>query len=953
MRLSRLLLSVLVFSLGCSESDVTGAGEPDAGDPGPVGGHGKLTIDTKLSDNQVYAGQTVDVTCTVRDGSGEAVDKPTGLFIKPGEGLTVTDHALLTTKPGTWKVACKLLDPPIVDLDMETLVVVKGAPIKVEAKVDPASVGAGEQAQVTCIVTDALGNVLDEPTSVVAEGLTVDDHSISGTTPGTYEVRCVVDEHPKLENIPGSLVIEAAVPATIELSVTPVKSIYDPGNNVTFSWVVKDAFGNEIPDAPATLVGPTEGVKHLQDTKYKLLVDGHHTFTVTLDPPGPPLSDSLTLIVDGLAPEIVIDWPERGATIQGGATDDVVIQGHIVDAGGVKSFSINGQPVPLTEDGSFTFPMSPKWGLNLIDAKAVDIADHESRISPTYYYSTAFLSYEGATAGDVKLPDSVALLLGQPFLDDGDHDPAHPNDVATLLEMVLSLLDLNSLIPPINLPGFGTTLPGIINFSIPGPAGTTIDLAGDLGFEVIIGQPQLGSFTVSLDSREGGIDMGLGLGSEAKPAFLLPITIEVSVPVTMGITFDLPFGGGQQTIELDVVGKATIATGVQIKHIGVVTRLDIALAPGGQAEVSVADIEIQLQGVGVVPIKELVIDFGDLQLIPFLPPIPLKFDLLQFIPGITDLFDFLVLDPLIQAIEPQISGLIEPLIDQAIGAVIEPLFAALNLETTLPLPSLTGGPDMELGMAIGLSSIQFTDDGGTIGLGWGWATPKGVDRQPLGMPLRDGCLNGTGDGPFAYSWERSVGAAGRTDSLNELLFSLWWSGMLNNTLDLSGLGGGGGGGFSLDGVVITPTMLLPPLANDCSKGPNEVQVGDMYLDLDVNLGGFAIKAKIIMDLAVQVNFVGGPDGISLQIGQFTLLDIEVLDVGGGLGALFDVEDLLLGTLVPMIKDNVEGLTLGPIPLPGIPLDGILPGVPPGTEFLIGDFKVGKQPGYTIIAGDAQ
>lgn len=951
MRLSSLLFSLILLpiAVGCSESDVTGTGVPDAGNPGQVGGHGKLSIDTSLSENQVLAGESVHVTCTVRDEAGDTVDTPTGLFIKPADGLQVADHTLTTSKPGTWKIGCKVLDPPIVDLDFETLVVGQGKPVKVEALVEPGTVGTGDQAQVTCIVTDALGTELDEPTSVIADGLEIDDHTISGTTPGTYEVRCVVDEYPKIQNIPGSLIIEAAVPATIELAVTPVKEIYDPGNNVTFTWIVKDAYGNEIPDAAATLTAPEDGIKHLQDTKYKLLVDGHYTFTVTLDPPSAPLSDALTLIVDGLAPEIVIDWPERGATIQGGAKDDVIVKGHIVDAGGVASFAINGQPVPVAEDGAFTFPMTPKWGLNLIDATAVDIAEHETRISPTYYYSTAFLPYDGATAGDVKLPDAVALLLGQDFLDDGVHDPAHPDDVATLMEMVLSLLDLNSLIPPLNLPSFGTSLPDIINFSIPGPAGTNIDLVGDLAFDVVIGQPQFGGPTVSLDSREGGIDMGLGMGTDAKPAFLLPITIELSAPVTMTVGI----AGG--SFDIDVVGKATIATGVQIKHIGVVTKLDIALDPGGQAQISVADIEIQLQGVGVVPITELVVDFGDLQLIPFLPPIPLKIDLIQFIPGIAGLFDNLVLDPFISAIEPQISGLFEPLVDQLIGAVLTPLFDALNLETTLPIPGLTGGPDTELGMAIGLSSIKFTDDGGTIGLGWGWATPKGVERDPLGMPLRDGCLNGTGDAPFAYSWERSAAAAGRTDSLNELLFSLWWSGMLNNTLDLSSLGGGGGGGggFNLDGVIITPTMLLPPLANDCSKGLNEVQIGDMYLDLNVNVGGFAIDATVIMDMAVQVNFTGGPDGISLQIGQFTLMDIEVVDVGGGLGGLFDVEDLLLGTLIPLIKDNVEGLTLGPIPLPGIPLDGLLPGIPAGTQLLLGDFSVAKQPGYTIIGGDLQ
>ena len=956
-------IASLLALAACSEEGITGTTTPveDTGASDLVKVQEKLGLDTMLSEHTVLAGEKVVVTCVVHDQDGKEVDKPTGVWLSPEQGLTLSDHTLVTSVPGKFKVACTLLDPKMVDLDFQTLTVMDGPPVQVEAKVDPDTIAAGDPASVTCTVTDALGTVLEETTSVIADGMTVDDHEVSATEPGTYEVRCVVEGYPKLKSIPDDVTVEAAVPATIELTVTPDKEVYDQGDLATFSWTVEDAYGNLLEDVPATLTAPTEGVKEINEVKYKLLKDGYYTFTVTLDPPNEPLQDSVTLLVDFSDPEVVITWPERGETIEGGAKEDVMIQGTVTDAGGIDSFEINGQAVELAGDGSFTFPMPPKWGMNVIIAVAKDKVGHETRITPTYYYSTAFLSYEGASAGDVKLDDGLTLLLGQAFLDDGDHDPTHPNDLATIVEGLLGSLDLGSLIPTLNIPGFGSTLPGIVNFSFPGPAGTTIDMQGDLAFELVVGQPTLGKPTVSLDSRDGGIDMGLGLGKEGSSAFVLPLTLELSVPVTLTINFTNPLTGNEEQLPFDVTGKASVKTGLQIVHIGVLTKLDIALAPGGQAEVNVADIEFQMDGVGLVPIEEIIIDFGDLQILPFLPPIPLKVDLMQFFPQIAGLMSNLVLDPFIDAIEPQISGLIEPLIDQAVGAVVQPLFDALNLETALPLPNLLGGAGadpIDLLLALGLTSISFTDDGGQVGLGIGLGADKGVDRFPLGVPLRDGCLNGTGDGIFEYGWERSVGLASKTDVVNELLFALWWSGSLNNTLDPSALGalggGGGGGGLSLDGVVLTPDFLLPPIANDCNKaGLIEIQVGDLYLDLNVNAYGFAVDATMYADISIQAFILTGPDGITLKLGDFTVLDLEVLEVGGGLGGLFDVEALIKETLVPMLVDNVAGLELGPIALPPIDLGGLLPGVPPGTAFQLGELEVTKQSGYLIFAGDLQ
>ena len=62
---------------------------------------------------------------------------------------------------------------------------------------------------------------------------------------------------------------------------------------------------------------------------------------------------------------------------------------------------------------------------------------------------------------------------------------------------------------------------------------------------------------------------------------------------------------------------------------------------------------------------------------------------------------------------------------------------------------------------------------------------KDIQRDPLGAIRRDGCLSGMAD-EFTYGWDHSIGLALKTDAVNALIFSIWWSGFLNGPLDLRG-----------------------------------------------------------------------------------------------------------------------------------------------------------------------
>lgn len=637
----------------------------------------------------------------------------------------------------------------------------------------------------------------------------------------------------------------------------------------------------------------------------------------------------------------------------------MIIVGHCTDPSGVEWLKINGETVTLGEDGAFEAPMMPGWGLNWIVAEARDNQGYDIRITPTYYYSTTYQPWESAdSAAEVRLDNAILAGMSQAFLDDGVHDPAHPNDIATLLEILLGLLDLNTLVPGLSIPPFDTTLPDALNLEIPGPFGLTFVVEGDIQLAVQVGNLEFGKPAISIDARDLGIDTSIGLGNETNPAILLPITLTITAPVTLTVLADNPFNGQPLSFDFELVGVSVLESGFQVEHIGIFTALDISKFPGNDAEISIADIVFEVDGVGLAPLKSAVIDFGQIQL-PILGNIPIQFDLLAILPQIQDVMDLVVLDPLWDMIEPGLSGLIEPLIDSIVSSVATTIVSLLNLETVVPLPNLLGGtdaPPVDLEVSLGLDSILFTDAGGTGGLGLGLWTTKGTERTPLGLPLRDGCLGAQEVEPGFLPLQKPLEVSGLTDMLNQLMFAIWWSGALDGSVDLSALGGllgGGGGGLpggiDLDGLILKPTFLLPPILNDCdTEGWSTLQIGDLYVDLDVAALGFPISAQMFVDISLQVDVQGGPDGLAVVLGEFDILDMEILSAAGGLGSLFDIGSILESFLIPAIKDGIVGLTLGPIPLPGLPLDGLVPGIPPGTTFQLGDFTVQKNNGYATI-----
>lgn len=181
-------------------------------------------VETTLAATLAEAGAPVGVTCELLDAYGNALapDPAQGFFgVQTGSELWVdppsgVGFVVRGTAAGDHTVACTyggLTDPT-----PEILTVVPGIPANTETTVDNTNLSPTEPSNVSCVVTDQWGNVLqgyDTTVQVLADdgsppesnGLSLTGGSVSATAAGTYYVACGVegffaaDESPAVVNV--------------------------------------------------------------------------------------------------------------------------------------------------------------------------------------------------------------------------------------------------------------------------------------------------------------------------------------------------------------------------------------------------------------------------------------------------------------------------------------------------------------------------------------------------------------------------------------------------------------------------------------------------------------------------------------------------------------------------------------------------------------------------------
>lgn len=934
-------------------------------------------LTTSLDPSTVVAGNDATILCSVE--RGEKWLEPTDYAARltpitgPEGGATVSALKANGTKKGTYLVQCEIPKYNAVDPVGAVLTVVPGEAVAVRPSFSRNPIEAGTFTSGECVEVDAFGNetAIANPTWTLPPGLEQSGLEFTSEAAGTYPVICADPARPNLTKTPVDLRVVPGPAVRVELFATPERTAYAPGAVVALDWNGYDRFDNAIRGLPGVLTAPT--TPRITETsaaerKFRLEEEGIYTFSVRLDDPLSSLTDTLDLLVDITPPEIVLEFPPRGATLD--ATDGPVIaRGRVIDPFGIGSVVIEGQPVVVGADGRFTHQLESKWGLNVLNIVARDRANNIAEKSPTYAYSDDWTSFVDQNAEGLQRPDGLVVLLGQNFFDDGVHDPAKLDDLATLFETLLSTIDLRSVLGSA-LSGVNQRTPIVDQTTridiIPNVSWANVTLRGDFVLTLEAAQTTgIARPWVGIDSRDGGIDFDITFGTDETPALAIDLVFRVALEFEVLSEGCSPFGC-LPNAPGTAVGEVLVTSRLAMGDFDISMSVDMEKTFQSPMRLEIVELSSVFGDFDIQPIEDVTLNVV-VQGIPGVPPQTFSFALSSVI-DLGALTGGLI-NPIANAAGQILPALVNPLIADLVGPILSGLFDLLVIDTTLPIPNLLGGPTLDLGFYTELSTVDFTDDGGTVGLSAGLHSEFGIDlpslgmegdlheENPLGAIVRNDCL-GLSESELVWTWDPSIGIGVKTDVLNAAFFAAWWTGLLNAPLDLSALGGGGLP-IPIDNLSIELEWLLPPMLNDCSKGPMRAQIGDLYVKLTGNALGFPIEVEMYTDLTIGVEFVsydggeGGPSGLSLRFGAITDSDVEVAYLDdGGLGSLFDVR-VILESLPDLIGGFISGQEFGPFELPATDLSSIIPGVPAGTSLGLGNLQVKPIAGYAILGGDLE
>lgn len=185
-------------------------------------------------------------------------------------------------------------------------------------------------------------------------------------------------------------------------------------------------------------------------------------------------------------PQIVVDYPPRGATIVGQPGVPVVtVTGKVTSAAGeIEALTLNDEKIPVDPDGAFATDIVAAPGGNTLDFTVEDAVGGTRRRVQSFLWSSEYRKPE--VSGEQMVPDGLAFYLAQDALDDGD--PSAPaDDIATVLGIALANFDIAAVIDPKQ------------------------PITSTNGYDVYLTALEFGSTQVGLQARDGGLFISASL----------------------------------------------------------------------------------------------------------------------------------------------------------------------------------------------------------------------------------------------------------------------------------------------------------------------------------------------------------------------------------------------------------------------------------------------------------
>ncbi|MEE2756016.1 MAG: hypothetical protein VYA30_05125 [Myxococcota bacterium] len=372
-------------------------------------------VETSIAVNETVAGATQRVTCTVVDADGAIIeDTRTRIDIRPSIGWSIVEgeeQTYVGQSAQTYQVRCIASQLGLQDDTPAQWQVSAGPSTRLRAKVEPATITAGESASTLCEGEDSYGN----PTDVSQVGFISQPNNVmlangqaTGTVAGRYLISCIDDGTASIEAAP--LVIEPSTAVDLVVGLDPQLQVYPLNSILSVNAYLIDAFGNRVTE-PGVEWSIEPPLPEFGPGRFQLNQEGNFELTVSANTDEQVLERAFPIRVDSSGPSIQCTAPSEAAMLRVG--DNVVLQGQVNDTSGIGLVEVDDIPVPIDAAGAFSWPVEPVPGVNVHTVTALDEFGQETQVICTYFAAVDYLPEEA------PLPDAITLDFAPAAIDDG------------------------------------------------------------------------------------------------------------------------------------------------------------------------------------------------------------------------------------------------------------------------------------------------------------------------------------------------------------------------------------------------------------------------------------------------------------------------------------------------------------------------------------------------------
>jgi len=899
-----LATGLVALACACGGSGTSGTGGGDIG-PGQDVQQGVLAIETAVSTHDVEVGAAVIVTCAVtRDG--QAIEAATDFavggtvqFVKNGDQLSF-DIA------GQYTVACAAADLGLTDDTPETINVGEARAVAIDTTVDPASVAAGTSATVTCAATDAQG----KPVSIQfmvdvspSEGVTTTQggapgqFSLKSTKVGTYDVACRNVDASLKDKTPASLEVTPGPLATVTTALDP--ATIAAGGDSQVACAAFDTYGNSL-TIEFTIAAPEGLTVTIAGTGGSVTGTKAGTYDITCGPKDGTKADlkgAKLTIQAGEAVKLTLGLVPAKAAYA--VTDTVQVTWTLVDAydnpvagGAVDPFTVD--PASGTTDkggGSFTF-----------DAEGI------------YTFATCVTGNSSVCAQIQAVCDGTAPTLVITFPErgatlTGNRDITVTGTVSDAVSTNQSLT-INGQAVTINQDGtFGFPMTSdqamnIIDATATDEWGNAkriiqsylfsytyypMDAANPAGSLVPYGLMTYLDDKLFYDADPadtGTISVLLGMVLSTFDIMSMvpsPLT-NVAAPSPLSCKWDVYLTSA--TYDPPTVTIQSADGGVQVDAAIPNLKMDILLkktdggflCPGDTVAHASADAVNIGMAIGIAVDQAshaLVLTAGASQI-----------SMENFSLSVDAWFNFLIglfKDTIQNMLQDQFSSQIGGLVSSLNGTLSDLLSKPIDLQIAPLFPGMNA---IDLAIMVQPQAAAFTKEGGELDLNMSITSPKLVERTILGSIGRAACLlPGAVDGwTMTTTDPDKVQLAVFDDVANEALYAVWNNKGLHLHItgdDLAQLGVDLSQ-YGMSGLDLTTAPLLPPVMTDCTGNGLNIQLGDFYAELILDLGGpVELHMYVFLKMRADLMVVDDPaqgQMVGIQVHDPDYVEFDVVSI---------------------------------------------------------------------------